>query len=147
MKYSEAKQGRTFVIRLEDGDVIHEVIEDFARKKNISRASLIILGGIDKDSILISGPKNGRAKNIIPMEMILDNVHEITGTGTIFPNESGSPILHMHIACGRKDSVIAGCIRKGVKTWLVIEIILTELLESTANRKLDPKSGFELLAP
>ncbi len=26
MKYSEAKQGRVFVIRLEDGDVVHEVI-------------------------------------------------------------------------------------------------------------------------
>lgn len=30
MKYSEAKQGRIFVIRLEDGDVIHEEIEKFA---------------------------------------------------------------------------------------------------------------------
>ena len=33
MKYSQAEQGRTFVIRLEDGDVLHEKIEQFARKQ------------------------------------------------------------------------------------------------------------------
>ena len=32
MKYSEAKQGRTFIIRLEDGDILHEKIEEFARE-------------------------------------------------------------------------------------------------------------------
>jgi len=31
MKYSEAKQGHIFVIRLEDGDIIHEAVENFAR--------------------------------------------------------------------------------------------------------------------
>lgn len=29
MKYSEAKQGRIFVIRLEDGDIVHEELERF----------------------------------------------------------------------------------------------------------------------
>lgn len=36
MKYSEAKQGRTFVIRLEDGDIIHEEIEQFAKDHSIN---------------------------------------------------------------------------------------------------------------
>ena len=35
MKYSQAKQGRIFVIRLEDGDIIHQEIEKFAREKSI----------------------------------------------------------------------------------------------------------------
>ena len=35
MKYSEAQQGRVFAMRLEDGDIVHEVIEKFARDKNI----------------------------------------------------------------------------------------------------------------
>ncbi|MBA3036272.1 MAG: DUF296 domain-containing protein, partial [Desulfobacterium sp.] len=30
MKYSEAKQGRIFVVRLEDGETVHEEIEKFA---------------------------------------------------------------------------------------------------------------------
>lgn len=30
MKYSEARPGRIFVLRLEDGEIVHEVIERFA---------------------------------------------------------------------------------------------------------------------
>lgn len=45
MRYSEAKQGRVFVIRLEDGDVLHESIEAFAREHEIQAAGLIALGG------------------------------------------------------------------------------------------------------
>ncbi len=47
MKYSEAKPGRVFILRLEDGEIVHEVIEAFAAKQSIWAASLIILGGAD----------------------------------------------------------------------------------------------------
>ena len=50
MKYSEAKLGRVFVLRLEDGEIIHQIVEKFARGKNIKSASVILLGGADKDS-------------------------------------------------------------------------------------------------
>ncbi len=53
MKYSEIKPGRVFVMRLEDGDIIHEEIEKFAKERSISCAYLTALGGIDKDSKLI----------------------------------------------------------------------------------------------
>ena len=147
MKYSQAKQGRVFVIRLEDGDIVHKEIERFAKMESIQAASLIILGGIDKDSSLIVGPEEGRSKTITPMEHIIDNVHEVVGTGTIFPNEGGEAILHMHMASGRQTNTVTGCIRKGVKTWHVLEVILIELIESTAKRTFDSVTGFELLDP
>ncbi|MCD6199065.1 MAG: DNA-binding protein [Deltaproteobacteria bacterium] len=147
MKYSQAKQGRTFIIRLEDGDIVHEEIEKFARKKSIKAAALIILGGADKGSKLIVGPEHGRREPIIPMKHVLDNVHEIAGTGTIFPDENGKPVLHMHMACGRKTSSATGCIRKGVKVWHVMEVILFELVDTTAVRAFEPTTGFELLRP
>jgi predicted DNA-binding protein with PD1-like motif len=147
MKYSEAKQGRTFIIRLEDGDIIHKEIEKFAREKSIKAAALIIIGGADKGSKLIVGPKEGRAKPVSPMEHILKNVNEIAGTGTIFPDNEGEPILHMHIACGRKDKTITGCVRQGVQAWHIMEIILFELVDTTAIRDLDPKTGFKMLKP
>lgn len=50
MKYSQAKQGRIFVIRLEDGDVVHEEIERLAREQRIEAAALIIIGGADESS-------------------------------------------------------------------------------------------------
>lgn len=147
MRYSQAKQGRIFIIRLEDGDIVHEEIEKFAREKSIKAAALIILGGADKGSKLIVGPEHGRREPIIPMEHILDNVHEIAGTGTIFPDEKGKPILHMHMACGRKTSSVTGCVRKGVKVWHIMEVILFELVDTTAVRAFEPTTGFELLRP
>ena len=147
MRYSQAQQGRTFIIRLEDGEIVHEEIERFAQEQSIKAAALIIIGGADKRSKLVVGPEYGRTQPIVPMEHILDNVHEIAGTGTIFPNDKGNPTLHMHIACGRKTSTITGCIRKGVKVWQVVEVILFELLETTAIRSFDPNTGFELLKP
>lgn len=147
MKYSEARQGRTFVIRLEDGDILHEAIEGFAKEKGIKAASLIAVGGADKGSKLIVGPENGRAQKIVPMPYVLEDVHEISGTGTLFPDDEGIPTLHMHIACGREGKTVTGCVRDGVKVWHVMEVILYELLDCSASRIPDKATGFKLLIP
>lgn len=147
MKYSEAKQGRVFVIRLEDGDIVHEEIERFARERSIRAAALIIIGGADKESKFVVGPEDGRGTPVVPMEHILKNVHEITGTGTLFPDETGNPVIHMHMACGRKSSTVTGCVRKGVKVWHIMEVVLFELIDSTGVRAFDPETGFKLLEP
>jgi predicted DNA-binding protein with PD1-like motif len=146
MKYSQAKQGRIFVIRLEHNEIVHETIESFAREHNVTRAALIILGGADTHSRLVVGPEDGDAVPAIPMTKELLGANEITGTGTIFPDESGHPILHMHIACGRKDETTVGCIRTGVRVWHVMEAILFELVDNDAMRKIE-EIGFKLLCP
>jgi predicted DNA-binding protein with PD1-like motif len=147
VKYSEASYGRVFVIRLEDGDILHEQIEGFALDQGISAAILIAVGGADRDSRLVVGPENGRAETITPMEHVLGAVHEVVGTGTLFPDENGNPVLHMHLACGRQDKAVTGCVRRGVKVWHVMEVVVLELTDSTAVRRLDPTTGFELLEP
>ena len=147
MKYSQAQQGRSFVIRLEDGDILHEDLEKFACEHGIEAASLIAVGGADQGSKLVVGPEQGRQSPVVPMEHVLDNVHEVSGTGTIFPDKDGNPKLHMHIACGRKSSTVTGCIRRGVKVWHVMEVVLFELVNSSGTRVLDPDTGFELLNP
>ncbi len=147
MKYSQAKQGRIFIIRLEDGEIIHEVIESFARQQNIRAAALIALGGADRESHLVVGPKEDRALPVEPMTHILNNAHEIAGTGTLFPDEKGNPILHMHAAFGRGDRTVTGCIRAGVKVWRVVEVILMELVDTKAVRRVEPPTNFSLLQP
>jgi len=79
------------------------------------------------------------------MEHVLENVHEIVGAGTLFPDQEGKPVLHLHMACGRNSSTKTGCIRRGVKVWHTMEVILFELLESTGKRIFDPQTGFTLL--
>jgi predicted DNA-binding protein with PD1-like motif len=81
------------------------------------------------------------------MEHTLDGVHEIAGVGTIFPDKDRNPVLHMHIACGRSESTITGCVRRGVKVWHILEIILFELMDTSACRIFDMQTGFELLEP
>ena len=147
MKYSEARLGRMFIIRLEDGEILHEKVEEFARTHAIAAAAVIALGGIDEGSKLVVGPEHGRSKPISPMEHILDDVHEIAGVGTIFPDRDHNPVLHMHIASGRNESTITGCVRRGVKVWHIIEVILFELMDTSACRMFDTQTGFELLEP
>lgn len=147
MKYSQAKQGRVFVIRLEDGDIIHKELELFCKKKEIKAAAVIIIGGADKGSELITGPEKGRSVTINPMKHILNNVYEVSGNGTIFPDEKGEPLLHMHIACGRETKTITGCVRDGVKVWHIMEVILFELLDCSGVRCFNQQTGFNLLEP
>ncbi len=148
MRYSQARQGRIFVIRLEDGDILHEQIEDLARKEGIASGVLVIVGGADRGSRLVSGPLEGRAAPIVPMESILEDVHEAAGTGTLFPDDEGNPVVHVHLACGRKgDPAQVGCIRSGVAVWQVMEVVLLELLDSSGVRRPDEATGFKLLDP
>jgi predicted DNA-binding protein with PD1-like motif len=145
MKYSSARLGRVLVIRLEDGDVVHECVEEAARAEGVARAAVILVGGAAGGSRVVVGPEDGAVRPVVPMERILHDVHEATGTGTIFPDENGHPVLHLHASFGRDDRVTTGCIRNGVRTWVVAEAVVIELTESAATRRLDPQTGFELL--
>lgn len=147
MKYSAAEIGRVFIIRLEDGEILHETVEAFAREQGIRAAALIVLGGAGEGSRLVVGPEKARATPVNPMEHILTGTSEATGVGTIFPNAEGKPVLHMHIACGRKQATVTGCVRRGVKVWQVMELVLWELTGTDAKRVFDKTTGFELLQP
>ncbi len=147
MKFSQAQQGRTFILRLEDGDNVHEVIEQFAVDQGIRAATLIIIGGADDGSRLVVGPEEDRGLPLNPIKRTLTNAHEVTGTGTIFEDEDGTPLLHMHMACGREGATTTGCIREGVKVWHVMEVVLFELVETTAKRVVEEPLGLKLLRP
>ncbi len=148
MKSSQASLGRVFILRLEDGDIVHECIERFAAEHGIAHAALTLHGGADRGSVLVTGPREDRGPPpIAPQTTELAHVHEVVGSGTLFPDEKGAPVLHVHLACGRGAETVTGCIRTGVKTWHVIEVVLVELLGSTARRLRDSSTGFELLIP
>lgn len=147
MKYAQAGLGRVFIMRLEDGETVHEEIEKFSREHSIHAAAVMIIGGADKDSRLITGPAKAREYPITPVEHLLKDVHEAAGVGTLFPDENGKPVLHLHMACGRGSSTVTGCIRSGVKVWHIMEVILIELMDCSAVRAHDSKTGFALLDP
>jgi predicted DNA-binding protein with PD1-like motif/carbonic anhydrase/acetyltransferase-like protein (isoleucine patch superfamily) len=147
MKYSRASMGRAFVLRLENGEVVHEQIEAFARAQKILAASVAIIGGADEGSVLVVGPARSEDRPISPMVETLRGVHEAVGVGMLVPDGDGNPHVHMHLACGRKGSTVTGCIRKGVKAWQTMEVFIQELLGISARRLPDAALGFGLLEP
>lgn len=145
MRYSEAALGRVFVLRLEDGDPLNETLERFARERGISRGVAFYVGGGAGGTSLVVGPDATRNDAVIPLLHTLSNAHETLAVGTLFPNEAGEPVLHMHAACGREGEATVGCTRAGLETWLIGEMILIEITGSGASRYRDPATGFELL--
>ena len=144
MKASEGKIGRDFVIRLEDKDVLPGCIERFAEEKGISVGHVILVGGIGEGQIVV-GPRDSNEMPPEPMLLPVDGAHEVLGVGVIAPDEEGRPILHIHAALGRSGNTMTGCLRPGVTTWLVGEVILYEITGAEAKRVMDKDSGFALL--
>lgn len=146
MDYSQATIERVFILRLYDGEIVHEVLEGFAEKNGVRSAVCLFLGGAEDKSKLVVGPKDGDVLPVEPMTTLLKGVHEGCGVGTIFCNSEGKPKLHMHGSFGRNGDAVTGCMRVGVEIWTIGEVVMFELC-SSAKRETDPKTGFELLKP
>jgi len=144
MKYTEVRLGRVFIIRLEDKDILPACIEQFAKDNGITIAQAILIGGIGAGQVVV-GPRLSDAMPPEPMLQKIDGAHEVVGLGLIVPDEAGKPILHMHAALGRSGTTITGCIRPGVSTWLVGEVIIYEIIGADVRRTVDNNSGFSLL--
>ncbi len=146
MRAAEGKLGRVFVIRLDDGDKVPDCIEKFAIEKNISHGHLIMVGGITDGQVVV-GPRISDQMPSDPMLLPVDEAHEVVGVGVLAPGEEGKPVLHLHAALGRAGQTLTGCLRPGVKTWLVGEVILYEITGVEAKRVMHSRSGFALLEP
>ena len=146
MKSCEGRLGRVFVIRLEDGDVLPHCIERFAEENGVSVGHVIVVGGIGKGEVVV-GPRRSDERPPEPMLLPIDGAHEVAGVGVLAPGEDGKPHLHIHAALGRSGKTTTGCLRPGVTTWLVGEVILYEILGAKVARVKDTESGFSLLQP
>jgi len=147
MRYSEGTLGRVFVVRLEDGDRLPEALEAMALEAGLERGLCILLGGAADGSEIVAGPREAGASPVEPIVRRLVGVHEVLGVGTLFPDESGRPRLHMHAAFGRSGEAQVGCIRAGIACWKLAEALVLELTGSTTRRVRDPQAGFDVLEP
>ncbi len=142
MQVSEAKLGRIFVARLEEGERLPDVIETLAADRKINSALVLFLGGA-KDGKLVVGP-SVRKKQLAVLTQSFAQGHEIMGIGTIFISDR-KPALHLHAALGRGKKALVGCGRTGLKVNFIIEAVIIELTGLNARRALDPVTGFHLL--
>ena len=144
MKATEGKMGRVFVVRLEDGDILPECLEELAREKSIRQGQVILVGGISRGEV-VAGPRHSDEMPPDPVYMPVRGAHEVVGAGVIAPDKEGKPVLHIHASLGRGENVLTGCLRPGVTTWLVAEAIIIEVTGVSAQRLPDDRSGFNLL--
>ena len=144
MKACEGQIGRVFMIRLEDGDVVPQCIERFAKENGVFAGHAILVGGIGGGDLVV-GPRRSEEMPPEPMLLPIDGAHEVLGVGVLAPGEDGKPALHIHAALGRAGQTMTGCLRHGVTTWLVGEVVLYEVLGVSMKRIKDEQSGFELL--
>jgi len=145
MEYAEGRIGRLFVVRLTEGERLPEAIEAFAREQGLQQALVIYLGGAQAGSRLVVGPDAAHPEAIVPLVHTLTGIQEVVGVGTLFPDEAGEPVLHLHAAVGREGGATVGCTRAGVEVWLVGEVVILEILGPRAVRKKEAPSGLALL--
>lgn len=146
MKSAEGKIGRVFILRLEDGDEVPSCIEGFAEENGVRVGYAVLVGGVAGGTV-VSGPEDPDARPVQPMTVPVQATHEISAVGVLAPGDEGKPVLHIHGAMGREGKTITGCLRTGVKTWVVGEVVLYEILDTGAARVFDEATGFNLLQP
>lgn len=143
MEYQVAKPGRIIIVHLSEGDELYECIESVSAKENIKAAAVLITGGIRKADVVV-GPKQEKPK-IVGNFKHFDGPGESLGVGTIYCDDEG-PKMHLHTAIGKGDSTVVGCPRGGASVFLVLEVTIIEILDTTAQRKFDPEHGLKLLS-
>jgi predicted DNA-binding protein with PD1-like motif len=144
MQATQGRTGRVFVLRLERGDKIPACIEDFARANGIRMGSVLLIGGIGGGQIVV-GPRDSAGLPPEPMLIPIDGAHEVIGVGLIAPDKNGVSGMHMHASLGRAGQTKTGCVRPGIETWHVCEVVIYEIVDAIAARLPDENTGFELL--
>ncbi len=142
MNYQIGKPGRIVVVRFSDGEDVLGGIADICRKENIRAACLNMVGGM-KGGRFVVGPETEEMPPI-PVWRELQESHEAVGFGTVFWDKE-QPKVHFHGAYGKRDSVKAGCMREGTEAFLVLEVVITEILDVNIIRELDPVSNMILV--
>ena len=60
MNYTQTSLGRIFVLRLHQNECLHEIIENFAKEKQVKSGMCFFLGGAEDKSKVVVGPKDGK---------------------------------------------------------------------------------------
>jgi predicted DNA-binding protein with PD1-like motif len=144
MRYSEAKLGRVFYLRVDHGEDLLAALENFVTDMKISSGMIHFLGAI-REGRIVTGPKEA----VLPPDPSFETYEggwEVFGIATITPGSNG-PHLHLHGSVGRKKEVLAGCLREKAVAYIIVEAIIIELAGADIFRRTDPVTGLVLPEP
>ncbi len=89
MKYTEGHIGRVFILRLEDGDLLPQTIEQFAKEKQINHGHVTMIGCVSSGEVVV-GPRKTDEMPPDPMKVPIEGAHETIATGVLVINEKTS---------------------------------------------------------
>lgn len=140
MDYAIGSTGRVFAVRFDHEDDFLGGLTELALKENIRCAWFNVIGGI-LEADVVTGPK----APVMPPEPVwheMREAREVLGTGSLFRDETGEPKIHLHTALGHHGHTLTACMRKGTKTYLVLEVYLVEIAGIDASRPWYAAGGF-----
>lgn len=143
MKYRQGKTGRIFTARLDHGDDLLDGLKQLAEKEKIEAAVIHVIGAL-KGASLVVGPEEC-TRPPVPVWRQFDDCRELLGTGTLFRDGRGEPVIHLHGAAGRGGATLTGCVRGESEVFLVAEVIVLEMTGTGAVKDLDEASGLKML--
>jgi len=141
MHCAEGRPGRIFVVRIDHGEDLLEVLTQFIREKEIHCGTVQVLGAL-RNGHLVTGPEQ-MALPPTPHWEEIDGGWEILGLGSISWGEDG-PHIHLHSAAGRGAHSLAGCLRDQAKVYIVVEAVIIEIAGIHAVRSPDLATGLQL---
>ncbi len=143
MDYSTGTIGRIFTIRFDHGDDFLTELTSLAIKENIQAGWFNIIGGL-REAEVVTGPK----EPTMPPEPVwkkVDGAREVVGVGSIFRDENNEPKIHLHTSLGHHGETMTVCVRKGTKTYLILEVYLIEIEDINVTRPWYEKGQFNRL--
>ena len=142
MDYRQGTTGRVFSIRFDEGEDFLAELISVIKKENIRQGWFQVIGGLRKAEY-VTGPK----EPVMPPEPVWDQMEgarETLGAGSIFW-DGEEPKIHLHAALGHHGDTTIGCVRKGTKVYLILEVLLTEISGIDADRPWYKEGGFNRL--
>ena len=142
MEYRSGTVGRVFAVRFDEGDDFLGNLNDLIKKEEIRNGWFHVIGGL-REAGVVTGPR----EPVMPPDPVwaeLDSVREVLGTGTIFW-DGETPKIHLHAAMGHHGDTLTGCVRKGTKVYLVLEVFIVETQGIDAGRPWYDAGGFNRL--
>lgn len=140
MDYRSGKIGRVFAIRFDDGDDFLQELLKVVTKEDIFAGWFTMIGGL-RQAEVVTGPQEPTMPPD-PVWASVDGAREVVGLGSVFRDETGEPRIHLHAALGHHGQTMTACVRKGTKTYLILEVYLTEITDLQAARPWFPAGQF-----
>lgn len=141
MQCVEGRPGRVFVIRIDHGEDLIDVLLGYIREKEIRCGFVQVLGALNEGSI-VTGPR----EPVLPPDPnreMYEGGWEVIGIGSISWSDDG-PYLHLHSSLGRGPDTRTGCLRELARVYIVVEAIILEIAGIEAVRMPDPTTGLTL---